>query len=205
MVRSRVCVLYDRSIDVSILFSVHYYNYVINNWNINQYPRTRFASEYGVQSIPSITTLRSVAVGAKDLERNSTFMKHRQHLVGGYESMENLISSNFNIPRTSNATNDLISYIYLSQVNQAVSVKIQTESYRQARSELNSLGEGMTMGALYWQLNDVWQAPSWSSIGEEKTASRCTERSNLYYSFQNSVENGKCFITTLRSSSPRLS
>lgn len=51
------------------------------------------------------------------------------------------------------------------QINQAMSMKSETESYRRGRSYLDSIGEGLTMGALYWQLNDVWQAPSWSSIG----------------------------------------
>lgn len=47
---------------------------------------------------------------------------------------------------------------------QAQCVKAQTEFYRRSRTELID-GKGHTMGALYWQLNDVWQAPSWSSVG----------------------------------------
>lgn len=50
------------------------------------------------------------------------------------------------------------------QVVQAQCVKAQTEFYRRSRTELLH-GKGLTMGALYWQLNDIWQAPSWSSIG----------------------------------------
>lgn len=77
-----------------------------------------------------------------------------------------LISKNFIVPQNNNSITELMDYIYLSQVTQAVSMRIQTELYRQMKSSFNDLGEGMTMGALYWQLNDVWQAPSWSSIGK---------------------------------------
>ena len=48
---------------------------------------------------------------------------------------------------------------------QAQCVKTQTEFYRRSRSQVVH-GEGHTMGALYWQLNDIWQAPSWASLGE---------------------------------------
>ena len=48
---------------------------------------------------------------------------------------------------------------------QAQCVKTETEFYRRSRSEI-VYGEGQTMGALYWQLNDIWQAPSWSSLGK---------------------------------------
>lgn len=48
-----------------------------------------------------------------------------------------------------------------------MAVKVEVEYYRQWRSHVNDAGEGLTMGALYWQLNDVWAAPTWSSIGKQ--------------------------------------
>jgi hypothetical protein len=37
---------------------------------------------------------------------------------------------------------------------------------RRDKGVLREDGSGHNMGALYWQLNDVWQAPTWSSIGK---------------------------------------
>ena len=53
--------------------------------------------------------------------------------------------------------------LYLSQVVQALCVKYESEHYRRLQDNLID-GKGYTMGALYWQLNDIWQGPSWSSI-----------------------------------------
>jgi len=51
------------------------------------------------------------------------------------------------------------------KINQAVGMKTEVELYRRRQSEVDDSGVGLTMGALYWQLNDIWQAPTWSSIG----------------------------------------
>lgn len=53
----------------------------------------------------------------------------------------------------------------LTKVMQAQCIKTETEFYRFSQSEIIK-GEGHTMGALYWQLNDIWQAPSWASLGK---------------------------------------
>lgn len=144
---------------------IHYYNYLADGWDISTYKRPRFSSEYGFQSYPSIVALRSVSrKPQEDLVLGSGFLNHRQHLMGGNQYMKLLITKNLKIPETVDKMQDFENYVYLSQVNQAQSVKVQSESYRQSKSKINDASEGLTMGALYWQLNDVWPAPTWSSI-----------------------------------------
>lgn len=46
-----------------------------------------------------------------------------------------------------------------------MAVRVETEFYRRCKSDVDDKGEGFTSGALYWQLNDIWQGASWSSIG----------------------------------------
>ena len=46
--------------------------------------------------------------------------------------------------------------IYLSQVQQAVAIKTAVDWWRSLKPHC--------MGAIIWQLNDVWPCPSWSSI-----------------------------------------
>lgn len=88
-------------------------------------------------------------------------MTHRQHHPDGNAEIELLINYQFNL--TKNNTKALIFY---SQIIQAMSIKIETEHYRAYRGILDDANKGYTMGALYWQLNDVWVAPTWSGIGK---------------------------------------
>ncbi|CAG9813016.1 unnamed protein product [Phaedon cochleariae] len=142
---------------------VHYYNYVLDPWDSNVYPVTRFASEYGYQSFPSVGSLLKATNTTDDLNINSKFMDHRQHHPGGNAEIQLLMDWNLNMP-PSNGSKYYEAFIYYSQIMQAMSIKVESEHYRRFRNNLNNKGEGNTMGALYWQLNDVWLAPTWSGI-----------------------------------------
>ncbi|CAG9764679.1 unnamed protein product [Ceutorhynchus assimilis] len=142
---------------------VHYYNYVLDPWNPDTYPIPRFCSEYGYQSLPFKDTWLTATNNTADLVISGDFMKWRQHHPAGNAEMALLIAENINLPdmKSDAYTN---AFIYLSQVYASQSVKVETEHYRRYRSYLTDNGKGYTMGALYWQLNDVWVAPTWSSI-----------------------------------------
>ncbi|KAM3594016.1 uncharacterized protein V6R79_000676 [Siganus canaliculatus] len=141
---------------------VHYYQYTLDCWDWKTFPRTRFASEYGFQSWPSFSTLQPVSV-EDDWSYSSNFTSHRQHHEGGNEQMLLQAALHFILPNSTDPRRTFSDTLYITQVMQAQCVKAQTEFYRRSRSEIVE-GKGHTMGALYWQLNDIWQAPSWSSI-----------------------------------------
>ncbi|XP_029315758.1 beta-mannosidase [Cottoperca gobio] len=140
----------------------HFYSYTLDCWDWRTFPRTRFASEYGFQSWPSFSTLQPVSI-EEDWSYNSTFTSHRQHHESGNQQMFLQAALHFNLPNATDPLKRFTDGLYITQVTQAQCVKAQTEFYRRSQSEILG-GKGRTMGALYWQLNDVWQAPSWSSI-----------------------------------------
>ncbi|XP_026879426.2 beta-mannosidase [Electrophorus electricus] len=141
---------------------VHFYSYLTDCWDWRSFPRTRFASEYGFQSWPSMSTLSKVSTAA-DWDFRSEFSNHRQHHEFGNWQMMQQAELHYVLPNHTDPVQKYRDTIYITQVMQAQCVKTQTEFYRRSQSDIVQ-GEGHTMGALYWQLNDVWQAPSWSSI-----------------------------------------
>ncbi|XP_072313813.1 beta-mannosidase [Eucyclogobius newberryi] len=140
----------------------HFYSYTHDCSDWTSFPRTRFASEYGFQSWPSLSTLRQVTT-ADDRRYDSAFSSHRQHHDNGNQQMLQQAALHFHLPNSTQAYKRYTDTLYITQAMQAQCVKAQTEFYRRSRSEVIE-GKGLTMGALYWQLNDIWQAPSWSSI-----------------------------------------
>ena len=142
---------------------VHFYYYGTNAWDWKIYPSTRFASEYGFQSLPSLKSLSKV-VNSSDLRFPlSDAISQRQHHTNGNKEITALIQNYMKLP-TSGGVDRLDDFIYLSQISQAMSLKTETEFYRRNRVVNQENGEGFTMGALYWQLNDIWPGPSWASI-----------------------------------------
>lgn len=140
----------------------HFYNYAMDCWNVSDYPKPRFASEYGFQSYPSFETLAQVSV-EKDWTYNSAFMDHRQHHADGNQQMLSQAKKHYKLPNSKEPLKKFMDTLFIIQVTQAQCMKTETEHYRRLQSELIK-GEGRTMGTIYWQLNSIWQAPTWSSL-----------------------------------------
>ena len=109
----------------------------------------RYVSEFGFQSLPDMKTVESFTL-PEDRNLCSRIMEKHQRSFGGNELIMTQILGAFPYPCS---LNDLV---YLSQLMQAESVRYRVEHMRRNR--------GRCMGALYWQLNDIWPVTSWASI-----------------------------------------
>ncbi len=66
---------------------VHFYGYRNDSWDPTTYPITRFLSETGIQSLPSLDTWYEVTKNTSDLNLQSDFIQHREHSGGQINGM----------------------------------------------------------------------------------------------------------------------
>jgi beta-mannosidase len=136
----------------------------------------RFMSEYGFQSIPSISSLRKF-MRENDLSLTSEgFMAHQKSTGGNNRLINYLDLYYLSDTRFEN-------YPYLTQLLQARAMSDAIQAHRTLKP--------YCMGSLLWQMNDVWPAVSWSLVdfyGEKKAA---------YYSVKESFEPVTVFSDTL--------
>ncbi|CAF0972717.1 unnamed protein product, partial [Adineta steineri] len=146
---------------------VHFYGYQNDSWDPTTYPITRFLSETGIQSLPSLDTWYQATNDTSNLNMNSSFLLHREHSQNQITAMIYHIQSNLPVPITNDSLKNFTQWIYLSQINQAMTLKSISDVCR-VHSSVNMINpntsQGHTMGLMYWQINDIWQAPTWSSI-----------------------------------------
>lgn len=141
---------------------VHFYWTWGDVWKWNIYPSGKFISEYGFQSWSSLATLgKYISKWHYKYPLDEAF-EHREHQENGLSYLNGMIKANLPLP-SNGSVSKLEDYIYISQIHQSMAIKIETEFYRRNR-QVQANGEGFTMGALYWQLNDIWPTVSWSSI-----------------------------------------
>lgn len=114
---------------------------------------TRFCSEFGVESLPAMQTIRTFT----DEPNPSLFdpvMQLHQKSPGGNEKMLYYLLAKYRNPAM------FEDFVYLSQLVQANAIRFATDCWRRRI--------GLTNGALFWQLNDCWPVASWSSIDYNK-------------------------------------
>ncbi|KAI7951704.1 hypothetical protein MJO28_007388 [Puccinia striiformis f. sp. tritici] len=150
-----------------------HYNYDTSiSFNTSSYPVARFVNEFGFHSLASIYTLDRILQSEEDYHFNSSVIRaHNKNPPAGSleypypadRGQNSLMTGVTRYYPTPNITGDaralLAQWAYASQVFQAAFMASQISYYRLGASR----GE-RNMGAVYWQLNDVWEGTSWSSI-----------------------------------------
>ncbi len=109
----------------------------------------RFNAEYGFQSFPEFSTLTTFSE-KKDWSLNSSIMTHHQKSYVGNQMIKKHADILYGESR------NFEEFVYFSQLTQAYAVSSAVSGHR--------LDAPRCMGTLYWQLNDCWAAPTWSSI-----------------------------------------
>ena len=129
----------------------HYWDVWHANKPFTEYRKKffRYLSEFGFQSFPCEKTVNAFTI-EEDRNIFSRVMEMHQRNGAANGKIVNYMSQTFLYP------NNFGTLLYASQLLQAEAIRYGVEHLRRHR--------GRCMGALYWQLNDIWPVASWASI-----------------------------------------
>ncbi len=129
----------------------HYWDVWHGNKPFTEYRKFRFRylSEFGFQSFPCLKTIESFTE-PEDRNIFSRVMEMHQRNLAANGKILNYLSATYLYPK------DFDHLIYASQLLQADAIRYGVEHFRRHR--------GRCMGAVVWQLNDIWPVASWASI-----------------------------------------
>jgi beta-mannosidase len=108
----------------------------------------RFISEFGLQALPDIESIRQFAPGADNMD-NTSLCNH-QKMIEGQQRLARYVSAHYATPA------GLEHWVKTTQDLQAEILRRAVEHWRRRRFK--------TAGALIWQLHDAYPAISWSII-----------------------------------------
>jgi beta-mannosidase len=112
----------------------------------------RFNAEFGFQSFPEFSTLQRFS-SKLDWDLNSAVMKHHQKSYVGNGMILKHAKGLYGKPKS------FEEFVYFSQLTQAYAVSSAISGHL--------LDAPRCMGSLFWQINDCWPGPTWSSIDYE--------------------------------------
>lgn len=111
----------------------------------------RFNAEYGFQSFPEPSTIHRFAPLSEQSLRSSVMKNHQKSYVGN-GMIEKHAKTYYG------KSKDFQTFIYYSQLTQRKAVSIAIAGHRADAPRC--------MGTIFWQLNDCWPAPTWSSLDD---------------------------------------
>ena len=111
----------------------------------------RYMSEFGFQSFPCLETVKSFT-SEEDRNIFSYVMEMHQRNSGANGKILQYLSATYRYPAA------FETLLYASQLLQADAIRYGVEHLRRNRDR------NRCMGAVYWQLNDIWPVASWASL-----------------------------------------
>jgi len=140
----------------------HYWGVWHGNDSLSDFSKNigRFNAEYGFQSFPSLKTM-TYFTAHENWDLENPMLAHHQKSYVGNRKIEQHRSNYFTKPK------NFEEFIYQSQLIQKIAMETAIKAHR--------LDAPRCMGSLFWQFNDCYPGPTWSSIDYSN------QRKALYY------------------------